>query len=248
MDRRDFLVSFRGTKNGLIIVFDDTSSFEKIRNKLRKKLESSGYFFFGASVIIDTGKLQLTKKQILEIRDILQDKHGMKIHTIECKSEITKKNAKELNLHTEEYSESDEEETENQPQQTEKSEKEASDVIRKNEYINDLETKIFKKSLRSGQRIEFDGNVIILGDINPGAEVIASGDIIIFGSLRGMAFAGAKGRTKSFVLANKFQPTQIRIADKLARPGENVKEVEDAEFAAIENGEIVIDSWHKTNF
>ena len=81
------------------------------------------------------------------------------------------------------------------------------------------ETKFHKGSLRSGQRLEFEGSLVILGDVNAGAEVIASENIVILGTLRGLAHAGAKGNKDAIIEASDIESLQIRIADK-------VKEVE----------------------
>ncbi|HHU69110.1 MAG TPA: septum site-determining protein MinC [Thermoanaerobacterales bacterium] len=89
--------------------------------------------------------------------------------------------------------------------------------LRKETITPAAETFFVKKTLRSGQKINHDGNVVILGDVNPGAEVIATGDIFVFGVLRGIAHAGASGDNKAIVTAFRLQPTQLRIADKISR-------------------------------
>lgn len=81
------------------------------------------------------------------------------------------------------------------------------------------ETKFHKGSLRSGQRLEFEGSLVIIGDVNAGAEVIASENIVILGTLRGLAHAGAKGNKDAVIEASDIESLQIRIADK-------VKEIE----------------------
>lgn len=75
------------------------------------------------------------------------------------------------------------------------------------------ETKFHRGSLRSGQRIEEDGSVVILGDVNSGAEVIASDNIVVLGTLRGLAHAGAKGNKEAIVSAGRLDTVQIRIAN-----------------------------------
>lgn len=75
------------------------------------------------------------------------------------------------------------------------------------------ETKFHRGSLRSGQRIEEDGSVVILGDVNSGAEVIASDNIVVLGTLRGLAHAGAKGNKEAVVSAGRLDTVQIRIAN-----------------------------------
>lgn len=81
------------------------------------------------------------------------------------------------------------------------------------------ETKFHKGSLRSGQKIEFEGSLVIIGDVNAGAEVVASENIIVLGNLRGLAHAGAKGNKDAIIEAVEIDAVQIRIADK-------VKEIE----------------------
>ncbi len=81
--------------------------------------------------------------------------------------------------------------------------------------IKSSETTFHKGSLRSGQKIEFEGSVVVIGDVNAGAEVIASENIVILGELRGLAHAGAKGNRKAIIATNKIDCPQIRIADKI---------------------------------
>ena len=73
--------------------------------------------------------------------------------------------------------------------------------------------KVVSGSLRSGNRIEYEGSVILLGDINAGAEVIAEENIIVFGTIRGLAHAGANGNRKAIIVANEIAAPQLRIAD-----------------------------------
>ncbi len=99
------------------------------------------------------------------------------------------------------------------------------------------ETKYIQYSLRSGQIEEYSGSLVIIGDVNAGAEVIAGGNIAILGTLRGLAHAGAGGNTNAIICANYIEPTQIRIANM-------VKEVEGrtekCPVCKIDTNEIVI--------
>lgn len=79
--------------------------------------------------------------------------------------------------------------------------------------IENSETKFHKGSLRSGQKIEFEGSLVILGDVNAGAEVIAGENIVVVGELRGLAHAGAKGNKKAIIASNEIGCPQIRIAN-----------------------------------
>lgn len=78
--------------------------------------------------------------------------------------------------------------------------------------IASSETKFHKGSLRSGQKLEYDGSIVIIGDVNGGAEVVASENIVILGNLRGLAHAGAKGNKEAIIAANNIESPQIRIS------------------------------------
>lgn len=75
------------------------------------------------------------------------------------------------------------------------------------------ETKFHRGSLRSGQKLETEGSMVIIGDVNSGAEVIASDNIIVVGALRGLAHAGAKGNKQAIIAAGLVDTVQIRIAN-----------------------------------
>ena len=105
----------------------------------------------------------------------------------------------------------------------------------------------YKGILRSGASLEFENSVVIIGDVNNGARVVSKGNIIVLGSLKGNAFAGATGNTDSFVVALDMRPTQIRIADVIARsPDKPVKdELKEAKIAFLEDGNIYIEPLNK---
>lgn len=82
-----------------------------------------------------------------------------------------------------------------------------------NKEIEDSKTKFYRTSVRSGQKIEYEGSIVILGDVNAGAEVVAEENIVILGNLRGLAHAGAKGNKKAIIAANIIDSPQLRIAN-----------------------------------
>lgn len=82
---------------------------------------------------------------------------------------------------------------------------------------------MMKQTLRSGQRISHKGHLVIIGDVNPGAEIVADGDITVWGALRGMAHAGASGNSNAEIRALKFEPIQLRIAQAIARSPDRSK-------------------------
>lgn len=102
----------------------------------------------------------------------------------------------------------------------------------------------YKGNLRSGQSIESDKSVVLIGDVNPGASITSSGNIVVLGALRGTVFAGASGNDKAFVLALDMSPVQIRIADTIARAPDNHEKSsnKDVKIAFLEDGNIYIES------
>lgn len=98
------------------------------------------------------------------------------------------------------------------------------DEGKKDDYFQGIEegkTKFIRSTVRSGQCIKYEGNLIVIGDINPGGQLIANGNILVMGSLKGMAHAGCDGNRKAMVAAFDLQPTQLRIADIIARKPDN---------------------------
>lgn len=79
--------------------------------------------------------------------------------------------------------------------------------------VSTSETRFHRGSLRSGQKIEEEGSIVILGDVNSGAEVVAADNIVVLGALRGLAHAGAKGNAKAIISAGKLDTVQLRIAN-----------------------------------
>ncbi|CRZ34364.1 septum site-determining protein MinC [Herbinix hemicellulosilytica] len=105
----------------------------------------------------------------------------------------------------------------------------------------------YKGILRSGTSLEFETSVVIIGDVNNGARVVSKGNIVVLGSLKGTAFAGACGNTDAFVIALDMRPTQIRIADTIARsPDKPMKDAEkEPKIAFLEDGNIYIEPLSK---
>lgn len=95
------------------------------------------------------------------------------------------------------------------------------------------ETKFYKGSIRSGQKMEFEGSIVIIGDVNDGAEVIAEDNIAVVGNLRGMAHAGAKGNEKAIIAANIINSPQIRIASRILERDRRDIERESYSYAYI---------------
>lgn len=110
-----------------------------------------------------------------------------------------------------------------------------------NKEIDTSEAKFHKGSLRSGQKIEFEGSLVIIGDINGGAEVVAGENIVILGTLRGLAHAGAKGNKNAIIAAGAIEAPQVRIANKiLERERQKLNEKSLKTFAYLNDKEEII--------
>lgn len=107
------------------------------------------------------------------------------------------------------------------------------------------ETVILSRTVRSGNSVESNGSIIIMGDVNAGAELIAEGDIIVIGALRGVAHAGASGNEKAVIWAQRILSPQLRIAGALAQSGGAQPEPTSPELAHLQDGQIVLKTWDK---
>ena len=103
------------------------------------------------------------------------------------------------------------------------------------------ETKFHRGSLRSGQKIEEDGSIVIIGDVNSGAEVVAADNIVVLGTLRGLAHAGAKGNTKAIIAAGKLDTVQLRIANIVKEIDRDEEPMHRQAYVYIEDDKMIIE-------
>ncbi|MFA9377172.1 MAG: septum site-determining protein MinC [Lachnotalea sp.] len=113
--------------------------------------------------------------------------------------------------------------------------------------LNELSSRdgqFYKGTLRSGQVLEAETSLVVLGDVNPGAKVISKGNVIILGALKGNVYAGATGNETSFVVALEMDPVQIRIGDVIARSSDETRKnlIGEPKISFVENGSIYIES------
>ena len=103
------------------------------------------------------------------------------------------------------------------------------------------ETKFHRGSLRSGQKMEVEGSLVILGDVNAGAEVIASDNIVVLGTLRGLAHAGAKGNKQAVISAGILDAVQLRIANIVKEVDRDEEPMHKQAYVFINENEIMIE-------
>ncbi len=117
-------------------------------------------------------------------------------------------------------------------------------LIEREFSIKEHNTKFYKGNLRNGMSLDFDGSLVILGDVNPGAQVTATGNILILGALKGLAHAGCKGSSEAFVFALHLIPVQLRIGSIITRfPDGDSKVNRKPEYAYVEDGKIYVSAF-----
>lgn len=109
--------------------------------------------------------------------------------------------------------------------------------------VTEGRTKFIRKTVRSGQKIEYVGNLVIVGDVNPGAEVYAGGNIIVLGELHGSVHAGYSGNNNAMIAAFKLTPQIMQIAGLVTISPEDMEKPSYPELAKIKNGNIVVEPY-----
>ena len=190
-------VVVKGTRDGLLIVLPSEAPWNELVRVLGDQLDAAREFWSGAATQVDVGEHQLDEQQVKRLQEMLNKRYQLQLTALFGKDAKTRATATQLGLTTE---------VEATP--------EPEAPAGRNYQNNAL---YLRQTLRSGQILRHDGTVVICGDVNPGGEVIASGDIVILGTLRGVAHAGAKGDESAQITAINLRPTQLRIAGYIAR-------------------------------
>lgn len=202
-------VIFKGTKDGVTVIFDPEVSFETLCTQLEKKVAEAGKFFDNVKTSLAFKGRVFTEEEEETLLKIIAKHTTMEITFVKTENNEIKR---------------------------------LSDLLEKELAPFNL-AKFHKGSLRNGQKIEFEGSVIVVGDVNPGAEIKAGGNIIILGQLKGMAHAGCKGMTDAFVSAIYMAPVQLRIADIITRfPKENKRAPSPLNMPLCRMGKFLL--WH----
>ncbi len=200
------LVQIKGLRDGLLVSLGN-ASWDELRAALMEQIEARQSFFQGARVAIDVGSQIFHVNELSELRDTLSER-GINLWAVVSESPTTEKTAQLLGLATRI--------SKPRPQ-------EISRAV--GEEMGEGAAKWIGRTLRSGTRIEFPGNIVVLGDVNPGAEVIADGSILVWGRVRGVVHAGANGDQAAVVCGLDLSAGQIRIAGAATVPLERSGEV-----------------------
>lgn len=225
-------VVFKGTKDGIVIMLDDKIPFEELEKNFKAKVEDAKDFFKNAKTAITFKGRALSESDETKLISIINTSCELNISYVND-------NASDNPLLT--------------PQFTEKSAEVVEDEIDENEGNLDKLlnkalhtakknlTTFHKGAVRSGQAIRFPGSVVVIGDVNPGGEVIAQGNIIILGVLKGLAHAGCNGAEECFVAALNMMPTQLRISEFIACFPPDLDRKNVPEYAYIRDKQIYVE-------
>lgn len=216
------LVAFKGVTEGVYIDIKG-QDLNLIKEELERKIKTSSSFFKGAK-FLGVRANELNPEDIMEVKMILKYRYDFNISKDELPDHIKSCSLVDNNLYS-----------------LEEGKNHVGDYF---EGIDEGMTKFVYGTLRSGQIVEYNGNIVIIGDVNPGAFLKASGNIIVLGTLRGVAHAGVGGNLDSVVAAYNLLPTQLRVGDIIVRPPDgDVSQYKVPEVAKVSNGEVVIEPY-----
>ena len=209
------VVKFKGSRSGLQLVLDEAADFSAIEDEIKDKLESGSNFFCkGTMIQVVSESLSEDEKRRLSG---LFHAHGVVMRAV---------TAAELDSLPAE------------PEVPDTEEKAVPEPAVKGQSVQEMT--VVNRTVRGGEEITSKSSVLICGNVNPGAQIIAGGSIDIRGTCRGIVHAGAYGDTSAFVIADHLMPMQVRIAGMIARAPDHVEKSAQAERASIKNGQIII--------
>ena len=225
-------IAIKGTRNGLLLTLEPETPFSELLNALSHRLSEAPGFFQGASLALDTRRRNLRISERTQLEELLAN-YQMSVTPLE-QTLIVKQHEPEV-ISTDVSGETSiaAEILSNQTQ---------AHPSRLDPRDSD-DTLFLRRTIRSGQAIQHASSIVILGDVNPGAEIVASGDIIVWGVLRGMVHAGYPNNENAMVCSLLLAPVQLRIANLLSRPPDGFQVQARPEFATIRNGQIVVEAW-----
>jgi len=209
-------VALKGTRDGLVLYLDPTADFGLLMSELDNLMENSDQFLQGATVRCYAGKREFSEDEHSGLATVLNK------YRLELAGWLT---TEEVYL----------------PSKAKPYVTEEKDARLREEGMVEGHCLFVERTLRSGKSVQFEGHVVVLGDVNPGAEIIATGNIVVLGSLRGVAHAGATGDRKASVSAYHLAPTQLRIADLVTRAPDDGSDGRGPEIAKIKDDQLMVE-------
>lgn len=188
-------LQIKANRDGLLLVPHPLASFQSIMDYVDNRLKSSRDFFTRSQMTLDLRGRPLASDEIAALYRLLLNEAKVQLMEVVLTEEVT------LTLEPRMVA---------PPRQR---------AVEPEAYaFGEDAAVIVRTTCRSGMRIESPADCVVLGDVNPGAEILAVGDVIVFGNLRGIAHAGALGDRTARIWALSIEPSQIRIADLVAVP------------------------------
>ncbi|HFD39110.1 MAG TPA: septum site-determining protein MinC [Anaerolineae bacterium] len=226
MGTRDQAITIKGTNEGLLIALGE-GAWPSLLTGLEERLSTRSSFFVGGRVALRVGDRALSAAQLRQAGELLE-RFGVTLWAVEGAHPATQTAARDLGLEV------------RLQQPT------AAPAAPEQVPLEEMSGIVVRGTLRSGQAIRHAGHVTLIGDVNPGAEVVAGGHVIVWGKLRGTVHAGALGDERAVVCALELAPAQIRIGGHIARSPERSRRPKAPEIAHVDDeGHIVVEGWEK---
>jgi len=225
---REQTVAIKGIKEGLLVSLHPTEEWHAVMTDLANRIDQQSTFFAGARITLDLGSRPVRKDELGSIKAMLE-RRGLSLASIVSESSTTIDSASALDLRASIAN----------PAQPAKSE----DSVAFSPEEDGTFGVMIRRTLRSGRTVHSQGHVVVFGDVNPGAEIIAAGDVIVWGRLRGNVHAGANGEESAIVCALDMVPTQLRIAGYITTSPPDKKHKPKPEIALIRDNQIIVEAW-----
>lgn len=216
------LISIKGGRDGLRVRLDPQAAWADVLATIDEELRTNQNFFAGARLVLDLGDRQLEEAQLATLLELMR-RHGVTAEALDASARSTRTAARAAGLTARPL-----------PRYPEPAPQAAP--------ATDSDALLLTRTVRSGQVVRHHGHITLIGDVNPGAELIAGGSVVVWGRLKGMVHAGALGNADAVVCALELRPTQLRIAQQIATSPTGRGPLS-AEVARVEQGQIIVEPW-----
>lgn len=242
-------VSFKGNKDGIVLLLDCSIEFETLCQMIVQKLwDSRNFLGDHTALIINSDTVVLDAGKRLALNVLLQSLgHEIKYFVPEQSDAMQNASAVNTKLHADIQQEkvvqkvADNKDADTSVERAAEQRSVLPELADIEHYLAHGALAV-RKNVRSGQKISYDGTLIVFGDVNAGAELVATGHILVLGALRGVAHAGCQGDKHAIIYANQLRSVQLRIADLIARaPDGEVAQRNIPEIARIIDNYLVIE-------
>lgn len=224
------LVAIKGVNDGLLISLSATESWQSVTDQLAARIDEKAQFYAGANITVELGERPVPKYELSSLKALLE-RRGLTLSLVRSESDTTRISAASLDVPTDNHHAA--------AKTPEPAKQETAPV---NPEETGTQGVLFRRTLRSGRTIHSEGHVIVFGDVNPGAKVIARGDIVIWGKLRGYVHAGAGGDESAIVCALEMSPSQLRIAEYIVTSPAGKRRKIKPEVALVRGNQIIVES------